>query len=84
MALFGKIEGENESRRSYMDRFLAASLEVPDTSEETRTTILVKGLRHRDFFKLLAKKTPSGYDDLQARVGKFIRLEKAEWGKERR
>ncbi|XP_012850074.1 PREDICTED: uncharacterized protein LOC105969843 [Erythranthe guttata] len=77
LTLFAVRQKENEPLRSYVQRFNAATLEVPVTSEEVLVNALAQGLRMGEFFDSLSKKAPASFNDLLRRAEKYINAEEA-------
>lgn len=53
-------------------------MEVPSTSSKILVSAFFQGLAKGDFFRLLAKKPPTSYDDLLGRAEKYINMEEAQ------
>ncbi|XP_012848582.1 PREDICTED: uncharacterized protein LOC105968491 [Erythranthe guttata] len=68
---------DSEPLRSYVQRFNAATLEVPVTSEEVLINALAQGLQMGEFFDSLSKKAPVSFNDLLRRAEKYINAEEA-------
>ncbi|KAL0445067.1 UNVERIFIED_CONTAM: Retrovirus-related Pol polyprotein from transposon.6 [Sesamum latifolium] len=67
LSLFAVRQKDNEPLKEYLQRFNAAALEVPSTTQEVKASALSQGLLDGDFFKSLAKKPVSKFDALLAR-----------------
>ncbi|KAL0285783.1 UNVERIFIED_CONTAM: hypothetical protein Sangu_2764100 [Sesamum angustifolium] len=72
---------ENEPLKEYLQRFNAATLEVPFATQEVKANAFSQGLLDGDFFKSLAKKLVSKCDALLARTAKYINMEDAQAAK---
>ncbi|KAL0411343.1 UNVERIFIED_CONTAM: hypothetical protein Slati_3724000 [Sesamum latifolium] len=83
LGLFAVREKDNEALKEYLQRFNAAALEVPSTTQEVKASAFSQGLLDGDFSKFLAKKPVSKFDALLARVTKYINMEDAQAAKKR-
>lgn len=70
-------QGNNESLRDYMTRFNEAILEIPGLEAGLKTHSFIEGLILGHFFASLMKKPARTFDELLARVQKYIHMEKA-------
>ncbi|KAL0449478.1 UNVERIFIED_CONTAM: hypothetical protein Slati_1504200 [Sesamum latifolium] len=75
LSLFAVRQKDNEPLKEYLQRFNAAALEVPSATQEVKASAFSQGLLDGDFFKSLAKKPVSKFDDLLARVVKYINMD---------
>ncbi|XP_075524500.1 uncharacterized protein LOC142556889 [Primulina tabacum] len=67
-----------ESLKAYIRRFNRVALDVPSCASENKTTAFTQGLTEGEFFRSLTKKTPGDFEDLLARVEKYINMEEAQ------
>ncbi|KAL0354323.1 UNVERIFIED_CONTAM: hypothetical protein Sangu_1013600 [Sesamum angustifolium] len=77
LSLFVVRQKENEPLKEYMQRFNAATLEVPSATQGVKASAFSQGLLDGDFFKSLTKKPVSKFDALLARAAKYINMEDA-------
>lgn len=68
---------QNESLREYLTHFNAVVLETPGVESNLKVHAFVQGLRGGLFFESLVKNLPSKFEELLARVDKFIQLQEA-------
>ncbi|XP_012838229.1 PREDICTED: uncharacterized protein LOC105958770 [Erythranthe guttata] len=81
LTLFAVKQREGEHLRSFIKRFITATLEVPITSEEVLINALALGLRLGDFFTSISKKPPLSFNDLLRKAERYMNAEEAEQGK---
>ncbi|XP_012835337.1 PREDICTED: uncharacterized protein LOC105956061 [Erythranthe guttata] len=81
LTLFAVKQREGEHLRSFIKRFITATLEVPITSEEVLINALAQGLRLGDFFTSISKKPPLSFNDLLRKAERYMNSEEAEQGK---
>ncbi|KAL0463041.1 UNVERIFIED_CONTAM: hypothetical protein Slati_0191700 [Sesamum latifolium] len=81
LSLFVIRQRVDEPLKEYLQRFNAAALEVPSTTQEVKASAFSQGLSDGDFFKSLTKKSASEFDALLARAAKFINIEDAQAAK---
>ncbi|XP_012833073.1 PREDICTED: uncharacterized protein LOC105953937 [Erythranthe guttata] len=81
LTLFAVKQREGEHLRSFIKRFITATLEVPITSEEVLINALAQGLRLGDFFTSISKKPPLSFNDLLRKTERYMNAEEAEQGK---
>lgn len=62
--------------RSHLRRFLAATFDVQEASNDILVTSFSQELREGEFYTSLAKKAPHDFGDLLQRATKYIDLEK--------
>lgn len=77
LSLYGMRQKEHEPLRSYVKRFTAAALEVPEASHDVLVTSFSQGLQEGDFYTSIAKKAPRNWDELLQRAAKYVNLEDA-------
>lgn len=70
-------QGTNESLREYMTRFNEAILEIPGVEATLKIHSFIEGLRPGHFFASLMQKPTEMFDELLARVQKYINMEEA-------
>ncbi|KAK4388307.1 hypothetical protein Sango_2437300 [Sesamum angolense] len=75
------LQKDNEPLKEYLQRFNAAGLEVPSTTQEVKASVFSQGLFDGDFFKFLVKKSASMFDALLVRATKYINIEDAQAAK---
>ncbi|XP_012827901.1 PREDICTED: uncharacterized protein LOC105949160 [Erythranthe guttata] len=81
LTLFTVKQREGEHLRSFVKRFITATLEVPITSEEVLINALAQGLRLGDFFTSISKKPPLSFNELLRKAERYMNAEEAELGK---
>ncbi|KAL0401833.1 UNVERIFIED_CONTAM: hypothetical protein Slati_4213200 [Sesamum latifolium] len=84
LSLFAVRQKDNEPLKEYLQRFNAATLEVPSATKEVKASAFSQGLLDGDFFKSLTKKPVSKFDALLARVANYINIEDAQAAKRRK
>ncbi|XP_012852522.1 PREDICTED: uncharacterized protein LOC105972126 [Erythranthe guttata] len=77
LTLFAVRQRDGESLRSFIKRFISATLEVPITSEEVLISALAQGLRAGDFFTSLSKKPPASFNALLKKAERYMNAEEA-------
>ncbi|XP_012837505.1 PREDICTED: uncharacterized protein LOC105958047 [Erythranthe guttata] len=77
LTLFAVRQREGEHLRSFIKRFISATLEVPITSEEVLISALAQGLRAGDFFTSLSKKPPASFNALLKKAERYMNAEEA-------
>ncbi|XP_073152863.1 uncharacterized protein [Henckelia pumila] len=77
-SLFEAKQSGEESLRIYIKMINKVALEVPTCAQETKITAFTQGLWEGEFFKSLMKKAPRTFEDLLARVEKYINMEEAQ------
>ncbi|KAL0411270.1 UNVERIFIED_CONTAM: hypothetical protein Slati_3716700 [Sesamum latifolium] len=77
LSLFVVRQKDNEPLKEYLQRFNAATLEVPSATQEVKASAFSQGRLDGDFFKSLAKKPVSKFDAILARAAKYINMEDA-------
>lgn len=70
-------QGANESLRDYMTHFNDAILEIPGVEATLKIHSFVKGSKPGHLFASLIKKPAKTFDELLARVQKYINMEEA-------
>ncbi|KAL0409604.1 UNVERIFIED_CONTAM: Transposon Ty3-G Gag-Pol polyprotein [Sesamum radiatum] len=75
LSLFAVHQKDDEPLKEYLQRFNAAALEVPASTQEVKASAFSQGLLDGDFFKSLVKKPISKFDALFARAAKYINME---------
>ncbi|KAL0457715.1 UNVERIFIED_CONTAM: hypothetical protein Slati_0398700 [Sesamum latifolium] len=81
LSLSAVLQKDNEALKEYLQRYNAAALEVPSSTQEVKASAFSQGLLDGDFFKSLAKKPVSKYDALLAQAAKYINMEDAQAAK---
>ncbi|KAL0405212.1 UNVERIFIED_CONTAM: hypothetical protein Slati_3835100 [Sesamum latifolium] len=66
LSLLAVRQKDDESLKEYLQRFNAATLEMPAATQEVKASAFSQGLLDGDFFKSLAKKPVSKFDALLA------------------
>ncbi|XP_073121625.1 uncharacterized protein [Henckelia pumila] len=69
---------ESESLRDFVKRFNSMELEIPSCPSEVLISTFTQRLEGGDLFQSLVKRTPYTYDDLLARVEKYINVEETQ------
>ncbi|XP_012852335.1 PREDICTED: uncharacterized protein LOC105971944 [Erythranthe guttata] len=77
LTLFAVRQREGEYLRSFIKRFISATLEVPITSEEVLISALAQGLRAGDFFTSLSKKPLASFNALLKKAERYMNAEEA-------
>ncbi|XP_012833437.1 PREDICTED: uncharacterized protein LOC105954309 [Erythranthe guttata] len=77
LTLFAVRQREGEYLRSFIKRFISATLEVPITLEEVLISALAQGLRAGDFFTSLSKKPPASFNALLKKAERYMNAEEA-------
>ncbi|PIN21723.1 hypothetical protein CDL12_05578 [Handroanthus impetiginosus] len=73
--LYNVRQGDDESLRDYVHKFIAAVLEIPGAHKEVLANSFVNGLTEGPFLATLVTDPIKNNDELLAWVGKFINLE---------
>ncbi|XP_015955561.1 uncharacterized protein LOC107479958 [Arachis duranensis] len=74
-SLLGIKQGDQESLRSYMERFNKACLDIQNLSTEAAIMGLINGLREGPFSHSISKKHPTSFNEVQERANKYINME---------
>ncbi|XP_073138608.1 uncharacterized protein [Henckelia pumila] len=77
-SLFEVRKSREEFLRAYIGKFNKVCLEVSICAQEIKTTAFTQGLWEGLFFKFLVKKSPQDFEDLLARVEKYINMEEVQ------
>ena len=70
-------QGKNESLQEYMNRFTKEALKVPDLDQKIAMIALQQGTKDDNFCCSLAKRALDNMNELQERVGKYIKTEES-------
>ncbi|KAL0313012.1 UNVERIFIED_CONTAM: hypothetical protein Sradi_5700500 [Sesamum radiatum] len=81
LSLFSIYLTDKKFLKDYLHIFNTATLEVPSTIQEVKTSTFSQRLLDGDFFKSLAKISASRSDGRLAKVTKYINMEDAEASK---
>ncbi|KAG8367638.1 hypothetical protein BUALT_Bualt16G0093800 [Buddleja alternifolia] len=77
LSLFNMRQGVTEPLRGYIQRFNAATLEVPSANADVLSSALAQVVRDGESFRSLAKKLATSFDNLLARAEKYVNMEEA-------
>ncbi|XP_030939786.1 uncharacterized protein LOC115964661 [Quercus lobata] len=70
-------QGENETLKSYMKRFMRETLEVDEADDKVQLTTFKAGLKSREFMMSLTKNPPKMMVEMLLKAQKYMNVEKA-------